>query len=142
MLSILQSRHTTLPLHACHTHNSSLIPLVHTCLLLSRDHQIWWTVWFISAVRHAVHVQYIRGHIPMYNLLPVYIPCFLQALTLAHFISTIPNKVQQKQTSLLLSSSINSNTSMSSVAAMHFTSSEQIHSRKKWYDLFCLDRFP
>ena len=39
----------------------------------------------------------LRGHIPMYNLLPVYIPCFLQALYLVHFISTIPNKDQQKE---------------------------------------------
>ena len=34
----------------------------------------------------------IRGHIPMHNLLPVYIPCFLQALSLVHFISKIPIK--------------------------------------------------
>ena len=28
---------------------------------------------------------------------PVYIPCFLQALSMVHFISTIPNKVQQEE---------------------------------------------
>ena len=39
----------------------------------------------------------IRGHIPMYNLLPVYILYFLQALSLVHFISTIPNNNQQKE---------------------------------------------
>ena len=37
----------------------------------------------------------IRGHIPMYNFLPVYILYFLQALTMEHFTSTTPNKDQK-----------------------------------------------
>ena len=39
---------------------------------------------------------YVAMHITMYNLLPVYIPCFLPALSLTHFISKIPIKDQQK----------------------------------------------
>ena len=39
----------------------------------------------------------VRGHISMYNLHPVYIPYFLQVLSLLYFTSTTPNKDQQKE---------------------------------------------
>ena len=37
------------------------------------------------------------SHISMYNLPPVYIPYFLQVLSLPYFTSTTPNKDQQKE---------------------------------------------
>ena len=56
-----------------------------------------------TAVRPAVRIQYnhcrsrksIRGHIPVYDFLPVYILYILQALSMEHFTSTTPNKDQK-----------------------------------------------
>ena len=54
------------------------------------------------AVRPPVRAQYnhcrsrksIRGHIPMHDLLPVYIPFLLQVISLLYFTSTTPTKDQ------------------------------------------------
>ena len=39
----------------------------------------------------------VRGHFSLHDLHPVYIPYFLQVLSLPYFTSTTPNKDQQKE---------------------------------------------
>ena len=85
----------------------------------------------------------IRGHIPMYNLLPVYIPCFLQALSLTHFISKISIKDQLFfYCPAWFITGRRSWAPRQPLSDMRLARAGIIHSRKKWHNLFCLDKFP
>ena len=100
--------------HVCSWTSVLFLPYNHTlqCQFVQQQHHNFidhifsrFSKAMCSAVRPAVRVQYnycrsrksVRGHISMYNLHPVYIPYFLQVLSLPYFTSTTPNKDQQKE---------------------------------------------
>ena len=107
-------------------------------------------------VRHAVLQQYndcryrksIRGCIPMYIFATVYFLYFLQALFVSDFTSRTPNKDKQVDqpfhclfVQVLYPRDVHELYG-SRVSACYPHTRKNSTSRKKWYKIFCPNRFP